>query len=39
MTGVRAEPYAWDAPALIELELYLSRRSAGLPLETPAFRP
>jgi L-cysteine S-thiosulfotransferase len=39
MTGVRAEPYAWDAPALIELELYLSRRSAGLPLETPAVRP
>ena len=39
MSGVRAEPFADDAVELIELELYLRQRAAGLPVETPAVRP
>jgi sulfur-oxidizing protein SoxA len=39
LTGVRAEPYAFGAPELIELELYLNWRARGLPVETPAVRP
>ena len=39
MTGVRAEPYAYGAMALTELELYLAARAAGLRIETPAVRP
>jgi sulfur-oxidizing protein SoxA len=39
MTGVRAEPYPFDAPELIELEAFLMERAAGLALETPAVRP
>lgn len=39
MTGVRAEPYAYGAEELIELEAYLMQRAAGMPLETPAVRP
>jgi sulfur-oxidizing protein SoxA len=39
MTGVRAEPYAADAPEWVELELYLATRSRGLPVEAPAVRP
>jgi sulfur-oxidizing protein SoxA len=36
---VRAEPPPFDAIELIELELYLAQRSAGLNIETPAVRP
>lgn len=39
MTGVRAEPYDWDAPELLALELYLAQRAAGHALQTPALRP
>ncbi len=39
MSGVRAEPFAWDAQELLDLELYLARRGAGLAMETPAVRP
>lgn len=39
MTGVRAEPFPYGADELVELELYLSSRAAGLPVETPAVRP
>ena len=39
MTGVRAEPFAYGAPELVELELYLMQRAAGLAMETPAVRP
>lgn len=39
MAGVRAEPFAFGAPELVELELYLMARAAGLPIETPAVRP
>lgn len=39
MTGVRAEPFPYGAPELIELELHLATRSRGLPVETPSVRP
>ncbi len=39
MTGVRAEPFALDSPELVELELYLMQRAAGMAVETPAVRP
>jgi len=39
MSGVRAEPYAFGAPELVALELFLARRAAGMPIETPGVRP
>ena len=39
MTGVRAEPFAFDAPELVDLEAYLMERAVGLAIETPAIRP
>ena len=39
MAGVRAEPHAPGAQALVELELYLAWRDRGMPVETPAVRP
>lgn len=37
-TGVRAEPYAYGSPEMIDLSLYLATRANGLPIETPAVR-
>lgn len=39
MAGVRAEPLPLGAPELIELELHLMARAAGMPMETPGVRP
>ena len=39
MTGVRAQAFSFGAPELVELELYLMSRAAGMPVETPAVRP
>jgi L-cysteine S-thiosulfotransferase len=39
MSGVRAEPFTWNAPELVELELYLAWRARGMPVESPAVRP
>ena len=39
IAGVRAEPFAYGAIELTELELYLARRAAGMKIETPAVRP
>ena len=39
LSGVRAEPPPFNSTEMVELELYLAARSAGLPLETPAVRP
>lgn len=39
MTGVRAEPFPYGADELVELELYLNSRAAGMAMETPAVRP
>lgn len=39
MTAVRAEPYAYGASELLDLEAYLAKRAAGMPIETPGVRP
>jgi len=39
ITGVRAQPWDFGAPELVELELYLMSRARGMKLETPAVRP
>lgn len=39
LTGIRAEPFPAGAPELIELELYLMRRAAGMAMDAPAVRP
>ena len=39
MTGVRAEPFAYGAPELVMLELYLAVRAKGMLMETPGVRP
>ena len=39
MTGVRAEPFPYGADELVELELYLNSRAAGMLVETAAVRP
>ncbi len=39
LTGIRSEPFPYGDPALINLELYLQERAAGLRIETPAVRP
>jgi len=39
VVGVRAESYAYGAPELVELELYLMWRARGMKIETPAVRP
>ena len=37
--GIRAQPYNFGAPELVELELYLMSRAQGMQVETPAVRP
>lgn len=39
MTGVRAEPFAFDSAEFTALEAYLMQRAAGMALEVPAVRP
>jgi len=39
MNGVRAQPYAFGAQEMVELELYLAERARGMPLEAPGVRP
>jgi len=39
MSGVRAEPFAYDAQELAELELYLAVRAAGMKMEGVGVRP
>jgi len=39
MSGVRADPYPYDAPELVDLETYLATRAAGLAIDTPGVRP
>ena len=39
LSGVRAEPPPWNSLEMVELELYLAQRSAGMKIETPAVRP
>jgi sulfur-oxidizing protein SoxA len=37
--GMRTEPYAYDAPQNLALEVYLMDRAKGLKIETPGIRP
>jgi L-cysteine S-thiosulfotransferase len=39
MSAVRAEPYDYGAPELVDLEYFLMWRARGMPIETPAVRP
>ena len=39
MVGIRAEPYEYGAPELVQLELYLMWRARGMIFEAPAVRP
>ena len=39
LSGVRAEPPPFNSPEMVELELYLTQRSAGMKVEAPAVRP
>jgi sulfur-oxidizing protein SoxA len=39
MAGVRAEVPPYGSPALVELELYLATRAAGMAIDAPAVRP
>jgi len=39
ITGVRAKPYDFGAPELVELELYLMSRARGMAMESPGVRP
>jgi hypothetical protein len=39
LVGIRAEPYEYGAPELVQLELYLMWRARGMLVEAPAVRP
>jgi sulfur-oxidizing protein SoxA len=39
LSGMRAELYAFGAPELVNLELYLMWRARGMPMEAPGVRP
>ena len=39
LVGIRAEPFAYGAPELVELELYLMWRARGMTVDAPAVRP
>lgn len=39
LSGMRAEPYPYGAPELVELEQYLMWRARGMKMESPAVRP
>jgi L-cysteine S-thiosulfotransferase len=39
ISGIRAQPYDYGAPELVDLELYLMSRARGMTIETPAVRP
>ena len=39
ISGIRAQPYDYGAPELVELELYLMSRAKGMPMDVPGVRP
>ena len=39
LTGIRAEPYPYGSTEMVELELYLKQRAAGMTMESPGVRP
>jgi len=39
LVGMRAEPYAFGAPEMVDLQLFLLWRARGMTMESPAVRP
>ncbi len=39
LIGMRAEPFDYDAPEYVDLELYLMDRAKGMTMDAPAVRP
>jgi L-cysteine S-thiosulfotransferase len=39
MTAMRASPYEYGSPELVDIEFYLAWRAQGLKMDTPAVRP
>jgi L-cysteine S-thiosulfotransferase len=39
LVGMRAEPYDYGAPDMVDLELFLMWRARGMTIETPGVRP
>jgi len=39
LIGIRAEPYDYGSPELVDLELFLMWRARGMPMDAPAVRP
>lgn len=39
LIGERAEPYAYDAPEYVELEVFLMQRARGMIMDAPGVRP
>jgi len=39
LVGIRAEPYAWESPQYVALELYLMERARGMTMEGIGVRP
>ncbi len=39
LIGVRTDPYAYDSPQYVALEVYLMERARGLKIEAPGIRP
>ncbi|HEY6983588.1 sulfur oxidation c-type cytochrome SoxA [Reyranella sp.] len=39
MIGMRAEPFDYDSPEYLDLELYLMDRAKGMAIDAPAVRP
>lgn len=39
LIGIRAEPYAWESPQYVALELYLMDRARGMTMEGIGVRP
>ncbi len=39
LVGIRAEPYEFGTPELVDLELFLMWRARGMTIEAPAVRP
>ena len=39
LIGIRAEPYGYGAPEMVELEIYLMSRARGMKIDAPGVRP
>ncbi len=39
LVGIRAQPYGYGSPEMVELELYLMSRARGMKMDAPGVRP